>query len=96
MNKLLLIFLIISIINLCSCFKLQNNYNNINNLKATNTNRNDISDKEFKEIWNLSRSPSGDSKSEKKVGGKDSPKRWSEILSPIDLYPVAIDTAAVG
>ena len=33
MNKLLLIFLIISIIiNLCSCFKLQNINNNINNL----------------------------------------------------------------
>ena len=94
MNKLLLIFLIISIIiNLCSCFKLQNNNNNINNLKATNTNRNDISDKEFKEVWKLGKTP--DSKSEKKVG-KDSPKRWSEILSPIDLYPVAIDTAAVG
>lgn len=92
-NNLSLTFLIISIINVCQCFKLQNNNNNINNFnfKATNTNRNDINDKDFKEIFKLSKSPDPKSEVSEKKGsdvGPNVPKRWGEILSPIDFYPL--------
>lgn len=70
------------------------NFNNII-IKATDTNRNDINDKEFKEIFRLSKSPSESTKQVPKE--RTAGKRWGEILTPEYLYtPVSIDSAAVG
>lgn len=93
---LLLLLLSINII-LISSFVPKPTKANINNIiiKATDTNRNDINDKEFKEIFRLSKSPSESTKQVLKE--RTAGKRWGVILTP-ELYytPVSIDSAAVG
>ena len=53
---------------------------NINILKATNTNRDDLSDRDFKEIFRLSKTADV---SKPPTKAKSTPgKRWGEVLGP--------------
>ena len=57
----------------------------INLFKATNTNREDVSDKDFKEIFRLSKSVD-DTKPASKASPRLPGKRWGEVLGPGDYF----------
>ena len=77
--KLLLILFLSSIV-MISSFVTQPN-SKINLLKATNTNRDDVSDRDFKEIFRLSKSVDV-TKPASKASPRLPGKRWGEVLGP--------------
>ena len=78
--KILLILLISTIVMIKS-FTIHHHIPNNNIMKATNTNRDDLSDKDFKEIFGLSKTVQDDTKSITKTK-KTSGMKWNDVLGP--------------
>jgi len=84
--KILLILLISSIVMISSFVTKPNSLINLA-LKATNTNRDDVSDRDFKEMFRLSKSADV-TKPASKASPRLPGKRWGEVLGPGNYFKI--------